>query len=204
MKRMVAICALLLWASVAQAYECSECGCRKPCRKVCKLKCDEKEEKKFVYDCECEDFCVPGPSTRCGVKTVCDDDCGCKKHREVIWKPNCATVLTKAKLVKKEVVKKVPVYKWEVVEVCCECGHLKEKKKDDKKKEVARDEANQDEVRPVSHRRIRSDASDLEEESVTIDDEGDHDSEAQVADEPAAKPAKRGIFGALLGKKAKK
>ena len=34
-----------------------------------------KKVTKTEYECECEDFCVPGPSLR----TVCHDECGKKK-----------------------------------------------------------------------------------------------------------------------------
>ncbi len=114
---------LVALASDVQAgpRRCGHCGCPKKCKKVCRLVCGTKTETKTVYSCECKDFCVPGPSHKCGVK--CEyDECG-HKCRHTIWKPTCAHVRTRAKLVKKEVSKEVPDYTWEVEEVCCGCGH---------------------------------------------------------------------------------
>lgn len=97
---------------------CPHCGCATT-KKVCRLKPDVKKEKEVQYSCITEDFCVPGPSDPCGCKWVCDENG--HRHKETVWKPNCAEVRTKAKLVKKEVVHEKSTFKWVVEEVCCEC-----------------------------------------------------------------------------------
>ena len=70
---------------------------------------------KTEFDCECEEFCVPGPSLR----TVCHDDCGKKK---IIYTPTCAEVRTRKKLVKKETSTTVPTTKWVVENLCPKCA----------------------------------------------------------------------------------
>jgi len=114
---------MVAWACDVQAgiRHCDQCGCRRNCKKYCRLVCGTKTETKTVYSCESEDFCVPGPSIKCGVKIECD--CEGHKHRRIIWKPTCAKVRTKKNLVKKEVKKEVPDYKWVVEEICRGCGH---------------------------------------------------------------------------------
>lgn len=107
--------ALLSGDTRADTGCCEHCGCRHKVKKVCRLVCETKKEKKAEYCCETEDFCVPGRSQRCG--TTCD----CDGHRKPVWKPTCARVRTKTKLVKKEVTKEVPTWKWVVEEICCDC-----------------------------------------------------------------------------------
>jgi hypothetical protein len=102
---------------------CHQCGCHQNCRKVCKLVCEKKKETTIEYSSECEEFCIPGPSHKCGVCYE-RDECGGHPHRKVIWQPTCAKVHTRKKLVKKEVTKEVPDYKWVVEEYCCICGVL--------------------------------------------------------------------------------
>ncbi len=114
---------LVCASSSALAQECCDhCGCGCNLRKVCRLVCIEKEVKETVYCCECEDFCVPGPSCKCGKE--CHHDCtaphGCRCKE--VWQPTCADVRTRNKLIKKEVVKKVPSWKWVVETVCCDCA----------------------------------------------------------------------------------
>jgi hypothetical protein len=118
---VVAAAAIVLSASSAQAgHFCHHCGCERNCKKVCRLECGTKKETKTEYAAECEDFCVPGHSKKCGVKIECDGQG--HHHRKVIWQPTCAKVHTRKKLVKKEVTKEVPDYKWVVEEYCCVCG----------------------------------------------------------------------------------
>ena len=123
---------VLIAARVEAGHFCHHCGCQTRCKKVCRLVCEKKEEKKTEYSCECEDFCIPGPSKKCGVKVECD----CTgHHRTIVWKPACAKVHTRKKLVKKETKKEVPNYKWEVDIYCCVCGQwVKVEKDDDGKK----------------------------------------------------------------------
>lgn len=112
-----------LIASAAQAgHYCDHCGCQRNCKKLCRLECGKKKETKTEYSAECEDFCVPGPSKKCGVKVECD--CNGRPHRKIIWQPTCAKVYTRKTLAKKEVTKEVPDYKWVVEEYCCVCGQM--------------------------------------------------------------------------------
>ena len=117
---LAAIAALLLAVQAQAGHFCHNCGCQRNCRKVCRLECGKKKETKTEYSCECEDFCVPGHSKKCGVKVECD--CNGHRHRSIIWQPVCAKVHTRKKLVKKDVTKEVPDYKWVVEEYCCVCG----------------------------------------------------------------------------------
>jgi len=114
---------LVAWVSDVRAEHrhCDHCGCHQNCKKYCRLVCGTKTETKTVYSCESEDYCVPGPSKKCGVK--CECDCEGHKHRTTIWKPTCAKVRTRTNLVKKEIKKEVPDYKWVVEEICRGCGH---------------------------------------------------------------------------------
>ena len=114
--------ALAASASTCEAGHqfCNHCGCKQHCKKVCRLICGKKKEVKTEYSCECEDFCIPGRSVKCGVKCECNR-LGIKCCHAVL-KPVCAEVRTKRVLIKKEVEKEVPAYKWVVEEVCCECG----------------------------------------------------------------------------------
>ena len=101
-------------SSVALADCCQHCGCNANCCKVCRCVPDVKKVPKTTYSCECEDFCVPGPSEHC---VVCDE-CGNKQH---IYTPTCATMHTRKKLVKHETVKEVKTYKWVVESLCPAC-----------------------------------------------------------------------------------
>ncbi len=114
--KSVLFCAILLvacrsgWAQCC----CDHCGCDNSCRKVCRVVCETVKVPKITYCCECEDFCVPGPSCR---TKVCDE-CG---HHKIIYTPTCGKVLTRKKLVKKEEVREKTVYKWVVENLCCDC-----------------------------------------------------------------------------------
>ncbi|MBS0208574.1 MAG: hypothetical protein JSS27_06425 [Planctomycetes bacterium] len=100
---------------------CPNCGCHNV-KKICCLVPEVKKVPRVVYDCECEDFCVPGPSKMCGVKCVPDCDAlhGCRK--EIIWKPCCGQVRTRTKLVKKTVIDEKPGFKCVVKVICNGCG----------------------------------------------------------------------------------
>ncbi len=111
------------YAAPAAADECcASCQCQATCCKVCRCVPTTKKVTKTVYHCECEDFCVPGPSTRC---KVCDD---CGKHHTV-YTPNCAEVRTRKKLVKETKTEEVKTYKWVVESLCPNCAE-KEKSVD--------------------------------------------------------------------------
>jgi len=95
--------------------QCDRCGCQCACQKVCRLVPTTKKVPKVTYTCECEDFCVPGPSDHC----VTCDECGKKKH---VYTPTCAKVRTRTKLVKHETMEEVPTHKWVVETVCNGCA----------------------------------------------------------------------------------
>jgi hypothetical protein len=132
-------------AQTAAAGDCC-CSCGDNCgvRKVCRLKESTKKIEKVCYGCECEDYCLPGKSCRgcLNVENTCDDgcsdSCGCESGCATCkvggkeskpwcclewfdWKPSCAEVRTRKKLVKYVLTKEVPSWKWEVEEVCSGC-----------------------------------------------------------------------------------
>lgn len=94
---------------------CASCGCQSACTKVCRAVPGTKKVTKVEYSVKCEDFCVPGPSTR---THVCDE-CG---HKKTVYTPTCAEVRTRKVLVKKEVVTKVPTTQWVVEDLCASCA----------------------------------------------------------------------------------
>ncbi len=116
---------LMAWSPALHAGApcCDGCGCQPCTRKVCRLVCEMKDVTKNVYDCKCEDFCLPAPSTRCKAPCTCPGKC-CKDH--TIWKPNCGCVRTRTVLIVKKETKKVPSYKC-VVEEVAQCGHCAKK-----------------------------------------------------------------------------
>ena len=119
MKPFICCALVLLAGATAQAGDCCEgCGCDALCCKVCRCVPSTKKVTKTEYSCECEDFCVPGPSLR----TVCHDECGKKK---IVYTPTCAEVRTRKKLVKKETSKDVPTTKWVVENLCPKCASQK-------------------------------------------------------------------------------
>jgi hypothetical protein len=116
MKPIGCLAVLLFVCRAALAQSCCECcGCQASCQKVCRVVCEIKKVPKNVYDCECEDFCVPGPSEHC----VEYDACGCKHH---VFTPTCGCVRTRVKLVKTEEVTEKKVYKCVVQNMCCQCA----------------------------------------------------------------------------------
>lgn len=125
---LIAFSMALALAARAMADCCEHCGCDCGCRKVCHLKCDVKKVTKVEYSCECEDFCVPCRSEKVGYKCECHcKECllGCREHccEKPVYKPTGAILHTKKKLVKHEVTKEVPTYKWVVETVCDDCAH---------------------------------------------------------------------------------
>ncbi len=120
--------------AVARASEgcCSHCGCSSNrCRKVCRLVSEDRKITTTCWGMECEDFCVPGPSTpECKhCEMVCkngpDDKQVCGQPKRLVWtswRPGCGQEIhTKRKLMKKTVTKKVPSFKWVVEDLCVEC-----------------------------------------------------------------------------------
>ncbi|HEX3726515.1 MAG TPA: hypothetical protein VHV08_09750 [Pirellulales bacterium] len=101
---------------IARAQDCcNQCGCSCDCCKVCRCVPITKKVPKITYSCECEDFCIPGPSDRC----VVHDECGHRKH---VYTPTCAHMRTRKKLVKHETMEEVQSYKWVVENLCCKCA----------------------------------------------------------------------------------
>jgi hypothetical protein len=100
---LVALVASPLYAGAPGS--CRHCGCCEHVRKVCRVVCEMEEVKKVAYCCETEDFCIPGPSHKCGCKEI----------------PSCGEVRTRHKLVKKEEVKMVPKYRCVVEYLCPHC-----------------------------------------------------------------------------------
>lgn len=94
---------------------CAHCGCSSNCTKVCRVICETKKVTKPDYDCECEEFCVPGKSERC----VTYDECGCRK---VIYTPTCGEVYTRTKLIKRTKTEEVTSYRWVVEDLCSSCA----------------------------------------------------------------------------------
>ena len=118
MKWLVFCCLPLVLCFVRPAAAgdcCCHCGCQSNCSKVCRLVCEVTKVSKPVYDCECEDFCVPGKSDCC---VVCDE-CG---NRKKVYTPTCGQVRTRTKLVKHVETKEVKTYKCVVVDLCPACA----------------------------------------------------------------------------------
>lgn len=111
---------------------CDQCGCQKICQVVCEM----KEVKRHVWVVECEPFCPPLPRFPRPCRPCCDDcgtescqskvaccDAGCGKccdpceplRNRCLVPPKCGPVRSRKKLVKKEVICEVPVYKCVVV-----------------------------------------------------------------------------------------
>lgn len=123
-------------AVFANGLHCHSCRSHGSCRKYCKLVYEEKKVEIICWGGKSEDFCLPGPSKKgCRhCELVCDDcnndDCnnkegvvtGPKKFVWYDWIPGCSTgIRTKNKLMKKIETKKIPSYKWVVVDLCGDC-----------------------------------------------------------------------------------
>lgn len=114
MKGFLVCCLVLVSCRIAAAQCCDHCGCQSNCHQVCRPICEIKKVPKVTYDCECEDFCVPGKSCH---SVVCDE-CGNKRH---VYTPTCGDVRTRTKLIKHETTVDKVTYKWVVETVCCGC-----------------------------------------------------------------------------------
>jgi hypothetical protein len=132
---LLTVCPLSGFIGPANANgPCTHCGYRGSCNKVCRLKCEEKKVEVICWGLKCEDFCVNGCSKQCAkhCEILCEecdgvDPCeapstGPKKFVWSEWAPKrCAKIYTKSKLMKKTVTKKIPTYKWVVVDLCAQC-----------------------------------------------------------------------------------
>jgi len=123
----LALFALMAWQSVdAGGHDCCEkCGHECKPKRVCHVIVEMKKVPKVCYTCECEDFCVPGPSKRCGrapkpEETPCGELC-VQDRWHWNWLPGCASIHTKSKIVKKTTQVEVPTHKWVVEYLCPDC-----------------------------------------------------------------------------------
>jgi hypothetical protein len=109
MKKLAVATLTMLVALVSQAAtahvhdKCSQCGGCEQIRKVCKAVPETKKVKSTVWSCKCEEICIPG-------RTLTHD-----------CQPTCGRPRNVTKLVKKEVTKEVPGYKWVTTYVCGKC-----------------------------------------------------------------------------------
>lgn len=123
---------------------CALCGCE-PCEKVCKL---VREEKKVTVTClgfKDEDFCVGGCSECVAqhCEMVCEENCDpekiCSQPKRRVWyewePKNPPTIYTKRKLMRKTITKKIPTFKWVVVDLCEECRKQQEQETAELEKE---------------------------------------------------------------------
>jgi hypothetical protein len=156
MKLAVAGLAMMIVALSASASSadccCQDCGCSCQTGKICRLVREKKKVPKVTYTSECEDFCVPGPSKRCGYTCECEDDCTCglHSHRKTIWEPTCAKVRTRSKLVKKEETKEVDSWKWVVEDLCPKCAANSKQAKQPDQNTLAAGEDQQEVLQPVA------------------------------------------------------
>ena len=124
----------LTFLSRANASDrCGHCGCQANCEKVCRLVVEDKKVQITCWGCECEDFCVPGPSCRgcrnseevCSFYVDKGEEKICSQPKKFVWYdwiPNpCAEVQTRKKLMKRTVTKTVPGYRWVVEDLCASC-----------------------------------------------------------------------------------
>ena len=124
MKPIVLLLGLAAGMAISSAAEadqhcCNHCGCEAQCGKVCRLVCETKLVTKTIYDCKCEDFCIPGPSSR---SKVCMADCcdGCR-HKTYCWTPGSAHMRTRKVLAKTEIRIAKPSYRRVVEDLCQQC-----------------------------------------------------------------------------------
>jgi hypothetical protein len=128
--------------------KCDHCGCEAQCHKVTRVICEMKDVKVTCYCCREEEIAIPGHSKKCGEVCepnpcctsprpvecegcACNDcehkhswlDCLCgadKCDKRICWEPKCSGKTRMVNhLIKYEVTKKVPTYKY-VVENCCD------------------------------------------------------------------------------------
>ena len=125
------VCVALPASAIAGHGGCRRCGCpANRCRKTCRLVQVDRKITTTVWGMECEDFCVPGPSTpdckQCEmVNSLSPGDKVCSQSRRIVWTswiPGCGQeIYTKRKLMKKTVTKTVRSFKWVVEDLCSEC-----------------------------------------------------------------------------------
>jgi hypothetical protein len=114
------------------ASKCVRCKKQVACTRVCHLASEDKKIEVTCWGCECEEFCIPGPSTpKC---EHCNDvKCSCvegvnpkvaskpKAFSWTGWLPGGASVQTRKKLMKRTITETVPSHKWVIEDLCEEC-----------------------------------------------------------------------------------
>jgi hypothetical protein len=111
---------------------CDHCKAKAQCTKVCHWVCEEKKVEVTCWGCECEEFCIPGPSTpncqHCKeLKCYCVEGINPKVSSKpkafswTSWLPGGASIYTKKKLMKRTTMEKIPTHLWVVEELCPEC-----------------------------------------------------------------------------------
>lgn len=114
------------------ASKCARCKKQVACTKVCHLVCAEKKVEVTCWRCECEEFCISGPSTpKCehckDVKCSCAEGVNPKVASKpkafswTSWLPSGASVQTRKKLMKRTITETVPSHKWVIEDLCEEC-----------------------------------------------------------------------------------
>ncbi len=130
MKRLILLLTLASIPCFVQAGDdccqchCEHCGCQANCQKCCHVVCEWKEIKEYVYTCRCQDICIPGRSEKgCTQYDECAPYCPILEGPKPLyteWCPgDCARIRDVSKLIKIQVTRKVPTYKW-AVEYCCD------------------------------------------------------------------------------------
>ncbi len=108
-------------AGIGILKNCCKCGAETNC----KIVQETKKVKKTVWVVECEEFCPLLPGPKCGCECG-EKDCGgcqakscdpCDVLKRKITPPVGGKVRTRKKLVRKEIVCEVPVFR--CVPVCC-------------------------------------------------------------------------------------
>jgi hypothetical protein len=137
----VAVAVMGLLSADATAGEgCCHCGDNCGVRKVCRLKDSTRKIEKVCFGCKCEDYCISGKACQgcLHCENNCDKNCDCQQPCDACskeckeqrpwcclkwfdYKPLCAEVRTKKKLIIYKATKEVPSWKWEVEEVCANC-----------------------------------------------------------------------------------
>jgi hypothetical protein len=112
---------------------CAQCGRWAPCEKACRLVESEKQVEVVCWGARREEFCIPGPSKLVGVRreAVCaaceigeeGEGVSSQPRRRVWfdWRPGCAKIQVRTKLMKRVETKSVPVREWAAVDLCPEC-----------------------------------------------------------------------------------
>ena len=116
MRILGSIAALVMFAATALPVQAGDCTCDAASGKVCKLVKTTKKVKTTVYKCVTKQVCLPCRS--CKGESGCD----CSGKAKINWEPTGAVPRTVKKLVKCEVIKEVPVYKWELVDAKEDCS----------------------------------------------------------------------------------